>query len=278
MLGACGIAPIQESKVEATLPAQSAPIVVGQTDRAAVRSLLGTPWVTSGYWGFDLFRLSDRERELIVVFVPLWVSSADVNLYVLVAYDASGKVAAYDKGITHGPTVSRGVTSGGNAALLQAGEIGFSVTPLMDTPSVFVAAARRDAYLADRKPASQCTVLLGCKAEWQCTASLRVDGGAERALPDSLYVFSKTPGELRIESLRPWLAPIVLPAGDHEIEVFAGKKPFAKTQLRCAAGELSYGLIDDPIQVSGNMPATFREQPMLIWRGGQWLVPAEPGK
>ena len=279
MLDACvGIAPIQENKVEATLPTQNSPIVVGQTDRAAVRKLLGEPWVKSAYWGFDLFRFSDRERELIVVFVPLWVSTVDVRLYVLVDYDATGKVAAYDKGVTHGPSVSRGPTSGGDAALLQAGETALAVNPVTHTSSIFVSPVRRDEYLAGQKPVDQCTVVLGCNADWQCTSSLTVDGGMERALPDSLYVFSKTPGELRIESVRPWLAPMVLPAGDRQLEVFTGKQAFANTRFQCVAGELSYALIDDPIRLSAEMPGTFREQPMLIWRDGQWLVPQEPGR
>jgi hypothetical protein len=30
------------------------------------------------------------------------------------------------------------------------------------------------------------------------------------------------------------------------------------------------------IDVSGAMPEAFLEQPMLIWRGDEWLVPKEP--
>jgi hypothetical protein len=187
-------------------------------------------------------------------------------------------VAAYDKGVTHGPSASRGPTSGGGAAVLQAGATGFAVNAVTGTASVFVAPARRDEYLAGQKPAGQCTVVLGCNVEWQCTSSLTVDGGVQRALPDSLYVYSKTPGELRIERVRPWLAPVALTAGEHALEVFSGRKAFASTQVRCAAGELSYALIDDPIRLSADMPGTFREQPMLIWRDGQWLVPQEPGR
>jgi hypothetical protein len=40
-LAGCGEVPLRESQLETTLPEKTAPIVVGQTDLAAVRQLLG---------------------------------------------------------------------------------------------------------------------------------------------------------------------------------------------------------------------------------------------
>lgn len=79
----------------------------------------------------------------------------------------------------------------------------------------------------------------------------------------------------------------------HRIEI--PRKSFtseASTEFTCDAGDLRFatigakpneklssGLIlemDAFIFVSGEMPEPFRNQPILIWQDGNWLVPMEP--
>jgi len=71
----------------------------------------------------------------------------------------------------------------------------------------------------------------------------------------------------------------------------------ASTEFSCRAGDVLYAAIeikpvDEPaggrkkmhwkaqaegsINVSGEMPERFLEQPMLVYRGDGWLVPVEP--
>jgi hypothetical protein len=45
-------------------------LVVGATDRVAMRQLLGEPLAVSDYWRFDLFRLPGTDAAAAFVLVP----------------------------------------------------------------------------------------------------------------------------------------------------------------------------------------------------------------
>jgi len=299
-LSACGEVPIHESDIGMSLQEKTAPIVVDQTDRAAVRQLLGEPWLASEYWRFDLFRLSGKDVRALVVLVPLpvpaGVFSDEVRGYVLVNYNANGKVSAFDRGVTHGENLSwRTPVEGEDSILLMAGENGFAVESSNHTPSVFVSATRRSDYLSAPQPGDKCTVLVGCKQD-QCSNTLVLDAGAPRPLPGALSRIRKT-AEGGIEVLtQTWLAPLTLQPGQHRLEIPSNALTTlqASTEFSCGAGDLVYAAIEvksgdkgqawhhrktqvhGSIDVSGAMPEAFLEQPMLIWRGDEWLVPKEP--
>ena len=287
---------VRASQMETSLPATTASIVPGQTDRAAVRQRLGAPWLASEYWRFDLFRMTDKDVSLQVLFVvPFGASWDDVHGYVLVSYDESGRVAAYDSGVTHGENLSsRTPMAGEDSILLMVGDRGFAVESSSHTPSVLISAARRDDYLRTLAGGEKCTVLVGCRQD-QCSNALVVDGGEARALPGALLRIRKKPAG-GIEALtQSWLAPLTLPPGQHRLAIppSALTTLEASTEFSCTAGDLLYAAIEiqsgdasqawkhwkaqvhGAIDVSAQMPEAFREQPMLIWRDGQWLAPQE---
>jgi hypothetical protein len=291
---ACGEIPLRESQIDESLPAATAWIVPGQTNRAAVRQRLGAPWLASDDWQFDLFRMSDQDaRVLLMLVVPIGTSRDDVRGYVLVSYDESGHVAAYDSGVTHGENLSaRMPIEGEDSLLLMVGDLGFAVESSSHTPSVLIPAARRDEYLRTLESGEDCTVLVGCMQD-QCSSALVVDGGEARALPGALLRIRRKPaGDIEVLT-QSWLAPLTLLPGRHRLEI----PPNALTTLEasaefgCAAGDIVYAAIEiEPgdtsqawkhwktqlagsIAVSAQMPGPFREQPMLIWRDGQWLAP-----
>jgi len=301
MLGACaGGVPLRESQIEASLPARTASIVPGQTDRAAVRQLLGEPWLASEYWRFDLFRMTGQDMEALVIFapvpVPVGVFSDDVRGYVLVNYKANGTVGAFDRGVTYGENLSwRRPLQGDDSILLMAGEDRFAVETGAHTPSVFISAQRRDEYLSTLQPGDQCSALVGCLQD-NCSNALVLDGGEARPLPGALLRIRR-PDAGGIEVLtQTWLAPLTLQPGQHRMEIPPNPHTTleASTEFSCAAGELVYAAIEiessdksqawrhwktqvhGSINVSAQMPKEFREQPMLIWRDDRWLVPAEP--
>jgi hypothetical protein len=82
-LEGCGEYPLKESQIEAAMPERIAPIVVGETDRAVVRRLLGTPLAASDHWQFDLIHVTDKNSDLIWIFVPVpgsqWLRVGDVR-------------------------------------------------------------------------------------------------------------------------------------------------------------------------------------------------------
>lgn len=277
-LGGCLGIPLHTSSVEEDLPKKAAPIVVGQTDREEVRRALGEPWVSSAYWAFDLFRVSDWNGGIAVLFIyvpiPVW---EQVNGYLLVSYDADGRVNAFESGVDHSEL------SGSSSSLhLVAADLAF-VAERDTVPHVLaVQPTWRDRYLSQRAPRDRCTIVVGCPiGSCGSNLSLQVDEGQAWSLPHSSDVVAPF--------ARNRLQPETLVPGEHRLrlvepEFRRGGKTWADKRFICAAGEVRYVLlldndtsgISDAIKLSGEMPETFRVQPMLIWREGQWLVPQEP--
>ena len=140
-LAGCFGIPVHRSSVEEDLPKKTAPIVVGQTDRVDVRRVLGEPWVSSDYWGFDLFRISDWNGWLGVFFIYVPIGGFErVNGYLLVSYGAGGRVSTFDKGVTSKSTDA----TGSNGLRLAAAELGFIVEGDTVPPVLAVSSALRD--------------------------------------------------------------------------------------------------------------------------------------
>jgi hypothetical protein len=284
-LGGCGVYPLKQSQIETRLDQMTAPIAVGKVDRVAVRRFLGEPYLSSEYWRFDLFRITDSSKEILVLLIPIPQEYVDIG-YVLVTYGADGGVSAFDSGATLDKPQSWAQPN----LVLQAGTVGFAAEPAArilrptgsDTEAagqtLFVAGGPRDEYLEMVSNASHCTVLTGCQAGQTCTNSLFVDDGEARAMPGSLAAPSRTPDERGDypQVVWNWLVPLSLPPGMHSIQTFVDRKPFASASFECAAGELLYLWIDQPMRLSRDSPAGLQEQPLLIYRDGVWLVPNEP--
>lgn len=256
-LGGCGEYPLKESQLETEMPERIAPIVVGETDRAEVRRFLGTPLAESGHWQFDLFHLTDKNSDLIWIFVPVGFSSQEVSAYVLVAYDERGVVA---------------------------GDVQFTAGE--ETTFVAVSADRRDSYLGEYPGSDRCRVVVGCAPSQWCLARLKIDGNqavdspvALTGLPFAVAVQELVAGEHSIEA-----TPALVRVS------FTGA-----TKFMCPAGETRFIALelspDDTkgvtvwrrhlfatFTVSAEMPAALRSQPLLIWGNGHWLVPQEPGR
>jgi hypothetical protein len=89
---------------------------------------------------------------------------------------------------------------------------------------------------------------------------------------------------------------VELAPGRHRIDATGTDAKFsAATEVECGAGDRHYvslGLehdetasgygsrknLDARFDVSDELPEALREQRLLIWADGQWLVPQEPGR
>jgi hypothetical protein len=279
-LGGCGSVPVTESKVEPTLEQQTAPIRAGQTDRSQVRALLGTALLTSDYWRFDLFHISDRRVIATLMLVPVYVSVSDVHGYVLVAYDEHWKVVEYEQGITS-EVVLFEITDR-PVVRLRAGPLRFGDTKGRDEMFLGIDAARRDEFLSQHPVRDACRVLVGC-ASSHCGVRFTVDAQPKVELTNRATGWDLT------------LAPVPVAVGRHRLHyestVF-GVSFDGTTDFNCASGESLYALIDTgmgrqlewqwhpktSVSVSKVMPEAWRDLSLLLYRGDRWLVPAEPGK
>lgn len=288
---------VRESEVEPTLPTMVARIIIGESDRSAVRRLFGEPWLHSDFWQFDLFRVTDRATAVAIMIVPTWVGSYTVNGYVLVSYDKRGFVSGRSAVVVEGDNISGRsfvASSGPSSGLISAGDVTFAVDEVEQTPSVYVSTRRRDEFLEQSgRSDNQCLLVLACVSSF-CDMRIAVDGVPSGALPGA-YTGHPASDRAGTEFWRQlWLAPIALAPGAHRIVVMPPKYAAleAATELRCAAGEVLFAAIDvrrldrmrwkipleGEIKVSRGMPESLQDRPLVIWRDGVWLVPAEPGR
>ena len=274
----CAEVTIHESGVKQSLPQKASLLIAGETDRARVRQLLGEPLLASDGWRFDVFRITDWNVGFVVfMWVPVLPGANKEEGYVLVSYDITGKVAAYDLGIPDNRP-HYGYASA-QSLRLDAADIRFVVADDSERLLVLVSPARRDVYLGGPLPGDKCLLMVRCPYG-NCGefAALEVDGVRARFLP-----LPMVPGGL--------LLPERPAAGDHHLQVFARRfmsrdAVMASGETRCEAGEAQYVIPSDygvhgtnePIRVTRDMPETFRDEPLLVWCDGTWLVPAEPGK
>jgi hypothetical protein len=288
-LGGCAVSvPVKETAVEEELPDKASGIVVGQSDRTAVRAQLGEPWLTSDYWRFDLFRVAGRNVSAPVMFVfwwpvPLGVAVDTMIGYVLVAYDADGRVAAEQHGFAHDPSIFSEGAGFASGTQIESADLQFKTADdQVDHAFLSVGPERRDSFLRAYPSRDGCRLLLGC-AGWNCSARVAIDGQPAVELQGSTV-------KLDIREL----TPVRSGAGHHRVQITPagiGSKFEAATEFSCTAGETLYGLIElevekikflgkefsAAINVSTEIPEAFRDRGLLVWGEGQWLVPQEPG-
>ena len=289
-LGGCGgvAVPVARSTVEADLPQRTSPIIIGESLQADVRSLLGQPWVSSDYWGFDLFRLTGRDAAigLIWVVVPLPVANLDTTTaYVLVSYDAEGRVSDRQQGLAYDDS-TLGTNATASVRVVSEGQVGFAYEDARKRGWVHVGPDRRHAYMRDHRSLTSCSLLVGCTGDW-CQTQFVIDGGAAEPLPDT------------VEGGIQGLVLVRLVPGEHRISVRGlsrlAPKVDAHASFSCAAGQERYAAIQivteayqkaehtrsrllGEITVTAEEPPLLAAQPIMIWREGQWLLPQEPGR
>jgi hypothetical protein len=259
-LSACIGVPLHTSSVEKDLPEIAASIVAGETDRTHVRQALGEPIISSQYWRFDAFRITEWNTGVIVfgggIPVPVWDKE---DGYILVAYDERGRAAEVQYGLR-----SYDWSVGEQPAAVTVRDLQLRATG----KEAFLAVPpdRRDQYLHDVPTGDRCRVLIGA-VEWISDIALVVDGRPGPALPktmnDTLLVLNLTPSSHRIE--------------------FPGTAP-AIANVRCESGKTYYIAVKPStshkrsieFNLSTEAPYGFAYQALLIWGNGQWLVDAEP--
>jgi len=288
VLGGCGgvAVPVTRSTVEADLPQKIAPIIVGESRQADVRSLLGQPWITSDYWRFDLFRLTGRDVAvgLMWVVVPVPFANLDkTTAYVLVTYDAEGRVLDRQQGLAYDDSLF-GTNATASLRVVSEGHVGFAYEDARKRGWVHVGPDRRHAYLSDHRSRTLCSVLVGCTEDW-CQTQFAIDDSPPMPLPDT------------VEGGTQGLVLVPLVPGEHRIEVrrmsLLAPEIKANASFSCAAEELKYAAISivreayqkaehtryrlhGDVTVTAEVPPTLASQPLMIWREGQWLVPQEP--
>lgn len=266
------------------LSRRTSPIVVGESDRASVRGLLGQPWLASEHWRFDLFRSNDHNSTVFwVAFVPVGLSTQDVRGYVLVSYDERGKVKAFASGA--GREASILSETHWTAASMQAGDVAFWESSGGDARHVAVDSARGSEYLKRPVPAGRCRLLIGTDGNF-CGTRITIDRAHPMQMPPADYQWLQS------------MLPVDVAAGSHDLAF----KPVrwmcsfdAAATAPCGDGESAYVAVTFPgggvmgpggfkvkftadVSVNRDRPDSLRDHGLIIYSNGQWLVPQEPDR
>lgn len=279
--GCGGMIPINESSLAGSLKQQTAPIVVGQSDRASVRGQLGAPWITSNDWRFDLFRSTDKNSTLTWIIIPVAYTTEDVHGYVLVSYDDRGTVTALDYRIGREGDMLGGSNPG--SAVLRAGDLTFWASP--DESSVFVSvpSSRNKDFIHHSVPTGQCRVLLG-NANAYCGVKAEVDGHRAITLPRDA-----------LPSVSYYQVLFDLRPGTHELKLSSDSLLCSyevATQVQCEAGATRYVtakvthvppdgswhiqekfVVD--VETTDEEPGSLTDYGLMIYANGQWLAPPD---
>jgi len=277
-LAGCLPITLHESKLEEQVPQSIATVTVGETTQLQVREALGVPVIASEFWRFDAFRMKDANVGVVVfppyVPIPAWTTE---EAYALVSY-------AHDGRVTDAAWLSRksGIWSIGNGENLVAGSGTVRVHSYYGLLLLAASPERRDAYWRDHPARDKCRVMIGV-TPYSYDAKIRIDDKSKVAFPRlgtplslGLVSVDLVPGRHRIEGLgtdAKFSATI-------EFECGAGEQRFLSLLLDHEEKGTGYGSLkklDARLEVSSELPAVLRDQWLLIWTDGQWLVAQEPG-
>jgi len=296
--------PLKKSTVVPQQAERSATIRLGEAMRAEVRAALGDPWLESDLWRAEVYRSDDKRTELgfavaIVIPVPVGVFSEKRHGYVLVTYDAAGRVSEVSPGVASDGMLA---SNTGKWLAIRAGEISFVVDPVGNkTRSTLLADASRLAgYLEERRRADGCTLVAACAGDEGCPDELAVDGGepfdpspvTALCAPGAPCPKGAQPTETLIEGKRFVLVPVLhaidVAPGRHHLRVTSSRiRGGAETSFECAQGEALFGAIrshavgaswfskgtlEATVTFSATPPAAWESYSIELVRNGRWLV------
>lgn len=295
---------------EIMIPDRSSEVKKGAMERTAVRSILGQPYLTSNYWGFDLFRSDTEQSDIIFAVTPLPVPMARVkdqlHRYTLVAYDTQGNASDISSGLFRKPTQWRNlypIEFNYLSLHLRSGALMFYSDPegARDI-NMLIAPSGRDVFLQNVQTSNSCIAILGC-TDKGCSDQLSVDKGAIRSLPlrnAHAYWFQKDERDLWLKGIEsspkamPWLESLValkLSAGKHTLDFSAKYLDGTHSMnFECRPGEVNYlqitasfhknfwksALTDWRVDHTDTMPESFLRRPLVLMNNGEWYVEAEP--
>jgi hypothetical protein len=267
----------------------------GQTDRAAVRGMLGEPLLSSTQWRFDLFRESTVQTMVPIVLTPIPVPMGRMKdqllRYTLVSYDTAGRVTALATGIFSKPSEFRRLSPIERDYLalhLRTGELMFFVDPEGERgENLLLAPGSRDAVLHRVHSPSECTVVMGC-GDRGCGDRLAVDGVKSQPLPLRIVQLYWMKADARKSWLKgtspsgseplPWLETLVamqFPPGVHTLKFsirhLGGEH---EVSLACRPGEIKY-LVLSATDLLDDMPDRFARRPLVLLYDGRWFLGAE---
>jgi hypothetical protein len=275
LIGGCAAEiPIEAPDItDEQVQAKAHSIVPLTSSRGEVQALLGKPWLASDAFGLEVYRDTDTQHQVLLVFapypVPVPMPANDFEAYTLVSYDRQGYVTGVDAAIAE-DRFSAGRPS---SLSIEADDMKFSRVGWKNLLLSIPLERYLDRRTADSR--SACTVLIGCKSEGVCWTSVEVDGKGAHRLPiveltmpwgqplDQAVAQDATPpAETRetcaakqavlvngscvsIDSLvRRQLVPVELKPGHHQLTftrtLTKGKLP---AELQCAAGEIVYATL-----------------------------------
>jgi hypothetical protein len=311
ILGGCEIAvPVHQSRLEQLQAERMAGIRPGESTRAEVQGVLGEPWLESRDWRVELYRASDERSVIPVVIVlvfpaPMGLYTDELHGYTLVGYDADGRVSEVSSAIATRGSWWRGPLYGRQDLAIRADDLTFLIDSGRHRPALLADPARLPEYMALRRAASTCTLVVACDLDAGCPDQVGVD--VANSLDPSPILTSCDP---RQGCPRPTVAtepppdgpgfqfvytvsPIGVPPGDHRLvvtsSVLDGRSEAAFT---CSAGQVLHAAVHSRVEgasrwfarktmlatvaFSSEAPSAWAGRMLALYRGDRWVVERAP--
>jgi hypothetical protein len=307
-LGGCGFGvPLKKATLTAEQAQRSATIHLGESTRAEVRAALGEPWLRSRFWRVEAYRADDKRTELgfavaVVVPVPIGVFSEKQHGYVLVTYDASGRVSQVSSGMASEGFLAE---AGEKWLAIRADEITFAVdlvrTKLRST--LLADSSRLPGYLAERRQAAGCTLVAVCAEDQGCPDEVSVDDGEPfdpspiTALcgPDAPCPKGSPLAASEVDGKKFFRVPVLhaigVAPGRHRVRMASSVIPGSgEASFECASGDVLYGVVVSRVEgaswwskgklqaimtLTAAAPETWEPFSLVLHRNNRWLV--DPG-
>ena len=310
VLAACGFGvPLKKSVLVPQQAERSATILPGESTRAEVRAALGEPWLESGFWRVEVYRSDDKRTELafamaIVIPVPVGVMREKQHGYVLVTYDAAGRVSRVTPGIASDGSLAR---ASDRWMAIRADGITFAVEPVGTKlrSTLLADSSRLPDYLAERRRADGCTLVTACDEGQGCPDQVAVDDGEPfdprpvtvLCAPDAPCPSGARQSGGEIDGKSVILVPVVraihATPGRHAVRVGSSVlQGGGEATFECGGGDVLYGIVRSSVEgaswrskgrlqatvtVSAVAPKAWDDCSVALSRDGRWLVSAGPG-
>jgi hypothetical protein len=205
-------------------------IEVGATDRATLHATLGSPWLASAQWGFDVFRLSGASRGAYVfVALPVGYYSDEFTGFIFVTYDQRGIVTGADSRMVRADTSE---SFRAQDATMRLGDLRLYAFGEGGDASVAIHQASGERLASATGSVRGCELFLGCAPD-SCPVRFALDDAGFVRFPDFHELFPSP------------LLWIRLPAGEHKLTVSSARPylhPFddVRQDFGCGAGDRVY--------------------------------------
>jgi hypothetical protein len=262
---------------------------------------MGEPIISSRYWKIDVFRVTEKQYEGIVLFLPFpipMLQSDVVHRYTIVSYDQADLVDEVKSGLYREKSFNHTHHSSYLNLELQIGKYQLRIDGKDDQVIILADPELLNTCISLLKNEDKCLVIVGCKFAGVmeepdiCRTDFSFDGGAMFYLParphgaTSLTRMEMTKNVGRYIQFQTPIEIYQLPSGEHRLNVSTSYSYFegeSSAAFNCQKNELLSIVINPTRNISSpkvqwsfdykrEITEIFLDRKIVLYAESMWLV------